>query len=149
MVSMPNHVDGGNPWNIGTVWSDDEEFDIQKKLFEAGTQGAAVYGTYIRSQKWYEGKANLTKAQACTAMTKHTRTKMEDNKKGIQVMSCALNATPPRPLMHARRDREGLCGQKIGTITTDPVEVDSIATRAWRAIYHGNQTDLVGAVADF
>ena len=43
----------------------------------------------------------------------------------------------------------GPAGQKIGTITTDPVEVDSIAIRAWRAIYNGNSQDLKEAVKFF
>ena len=63
---------------------------------------------------------------------------MQDVTKGIAVMSCALTSKPSRPLLHAKRDRVGPAGQAVGTITTNPVEVDSIAIRAWQAIYHGN-----------
>ena len=82
-------------------------------------------------------------------MGKMTTEKMEDPTKGIKAMSCALSATPSRPLLHAKRDKVGPNGQKIGTITTGPREVDSIATRAWKAIYYGNQDDLVQSVRDF
>ena len=114
-----------------------------------GEQPAAVSCTYSRGQKWYNDKAAEVRSRAQQAFVKITKDKMEDNVKGIKVTSCALNMKPSKPLMHAKRDRVGPAGQKIGTITMDPCEVDGIATRAWKAIYNGNCSDLKQSVSYF
>ena len=75
--------------------------------------------------------------------------RMENKTTGIRAMSCAISATPPKPLLHAKRDKMGPNGQKVGTITTCPIEVDQIATRAWNGIYYGNVADLAKAAKDF
>ena len=67
---------------------------------------------------------------------------MQHKTTGLKTMSAAINATPPKPLLHAKRDRVGPNGQQVGTITTNPHEVDGIAIRAWQAIYCGNVKDL-------
>ena len=132
---------------------DTEEAEIQQRLEEVrnnnGVQGVAVGCTYLRAHKWYDGKATLTKGQAHKALIRLTTEQMQDKNKGVKAMSCALSTAPSRPLMHATRDRIGPAGQKIGTITTDPGEVDGIAIRAWKTIYNGNVTDLVDAVRVF
>ena len=51
--------------------------------------------------------------------------------------------------MYTKRDKVGPNGQAIGSITTDPREVDQIATRAWQTIYNGNFDDLKGAANAF
>ena len=55
--------------------SDDEEYEIHKRLFEADVQAAAISCTYIRALKWFDGKATLTRGQANQAMGKMTTEK--------------------------------------------------------------------------
>ena len=115
----------------------------------APLDAAAVGATYRRAQDWYKKMQAKTKELASVACTKATVEKMQHKSKGIQVMSCAISAAPAKPLMHARRDRMGPNGQRIGTITTNPGEVDGIAMRAWKSIYHGNLDDLKQSAAAF
>ena len=133
--------------------TDTEEEALQERISQVsmmeGEQPAAVSCTYSRGQKWYNEKAAEVRSRAQQAFVKITKDKMEDNVKGIKVMSCALNTKPSKPLMHAKRDRVGPAGQKIGTITMDPCEVDGIATRAWKAIYNCNCSDLQQSVSYF
>ena len=75
--------------------------------------------------------------------------KFQSRSKGIKAMSNAINPAPARPLMYTKRDKVGPNGQAIGSITTDPREVDQIATRAWQKIYNGNFDDLKGAANAF
>ena len=42
------------------------------------------------------------------------------------------------PLLFVARDQEGPDLQPIGSISTDPGEIDSIVTRIWTKIYDGN-----------
>ena len=132
--------------------SDEEETAWQERIegISAGEVLPAAFAcTLTRAQQWYEGKAKATTAQAIQALIKITTEKMQSNSKGIKAMSCALNPKPSRPLMHAKRDRTGSAGQQVGTVTTDPCEVDSIAIRAWKNIYDGNVADLVDSVRIF
>ena len=91
---------------------------------------------------WYQKMQCATKTLAIAAMRGQTQKRMQHRKKGLKAMSRAVSPTPPRPLLHTKRDREGPKGEKVGSITTDPAEVDSIATRAWQAIYDGNIKEL-------
>lgn len=74
---------------------------------------------------------------------------LANTKSGVKNMSKMLNSEPAKPLRLARRDRSGPNGEAIGTITTNPMEIDSIARRAWTAVYNGNFTDLAAAAEQF
>ena len=108
----------------------------------AQPDAAAIYARYMRVVKWYKDKHDKTRVIAIAAARTATREAMEHKTKGLKKMAAAIHATPPRPLMHTKRDRVGPNGQAIGTITTDPAEVDGIATRKWQQIYQGNPQDL-------
>ncbi len=43
----------------------------------------------------------------------------------------------------------GLHGQAVGTITTNPEEVDAISRRAWQAIYGGSASSIKSTVDAF
>ena len=52
-------------------------------------------------------------------------------------MNSKLKSKQARPLMAAVRPCRGEHGQLKGSVTTDPIEVDQIATKAWTSIYNG------------
>ena len=50
---------------------------------------------------------------------------------------------------YLERDAEGREGQKIGTITSDPGEIDGIVRRAWKNIYAGTKHNIQEAAEAF
>ena len=54
----------------------------------------------------------------------------EDPKRGVRHIGKKLNKQPAPPLRFVRRDNECSDGGVPGTITTDPVQVDGVITRA-------------------
>ena len=121
---------------------DAEEQNITNMLHQANPAAGAIEATYTRAMIWYQQMQSTTKTLAVTAMREHTQKRLQHKTKGMKAMSSALNPTPPKPLLRAKRDRDGPNGEQVGSITTDPAEVDAIATRAWQAIYNGNVKDL-------
>ena len=53
-----------------------------------------------------------------------------------------MNGPRAPPLRYLKRDQVGPRGQKPGTTTTLPGEMDSILRRKWGEVYRGNQDDL-------
>ena len=71
-----------------------------------------------------------------------------EGKDGIKHTSKALRGPSAAPLLHVKRDR--WCkGQVEGSITTSPMEIDSIVRRAWTHIYAGNSSDRKHTVSMF
>ena len=58
------------------------------------------------------------------------RRRLHDRKQGPKAIRRATNGTPARPLTALTRDRIGPNGEPVGTVATDPAEVDQIAQRA-------------------
>ena len=137
-------------FNRGIVdYDDTAEVEIVSKIRLTRPDAAAITATYDRAKIWYETMQKSTKEKAMQENRKQATERMENRKHGVKAMSCAINSTPPKPLLHTRRDKVGPNGQAVGTITTSPTEVDSIAIRAWMNIYRGNVDDLVQAAKDF
>ena len=132
------------------VEADDEEENAQIRLITtAAKDAAAIQATYARVIKWYKARHDLVRAQAVSAASKFRKLEMEHKTTGLKKMATAVSATPPRPLLHTKRDRVGPLGQAVGTITTDPCEVDEVAIRKWHGIYQGNVDDLQQAARIF
>ena len=128
---------------------DDDEREQLTKIGTASPNAAAITATYARVIKWYKMKHDMARAQAMAAAKVEKKEAMQHRTKGLRAMAVAINPSPPRPLLHTKRDRVGPNGQAIGTITTDPEEVDGVAIRKWLNIYRGNVEDLREAAKIF
>ena len=87
-------------------------------------------------------RQDTVRSQAFEAGRKEKAAAMTCGKKGAKHISRALNPPSASPLLYARRDKLGFKGEAVGTIATDPREVDDIATRQWSNIYNGNFENL-------
>lgn len=80
------------------------------------------------------------KPQGKNIASKHT---------GLRNMCKAVSPPAAQPLAFTKRDEMGPKGQPVGIHTTDPIEVDQIASRAWGKVYHGNHDDFEKVADDF
>ena len=119
-----------------------EETRRKDRIEEIGAGSWQSYPIIKRAEAWHQKKQDAIRSQAFEAARGEKAFDMACKKKGAKKISAALNPTAASPLLYARRDRVGLKGEAIGTIATDPKEVDGIATRKWTAIYDGNFDEL-------
>ena len=63
--------------------------------------------------------------------------KVADNVYGKKHMAKRFDAKRARPLIALRRVERGPAGQAVGSIATNPAEVDSIITECWQKVYAG------------
>ena len=74
---------------------------------------------------------------------------MMEPKKRIKRTCSAVNPEAAKPLVYAELDVDQPSGRAKGQITTDPLEVDGVASRAWQRVYQGNASDLRAAADNF
>ena len=101
------------------------------KISEAGGDTWQATSVIKRAEAWHQKKQDIIRSQAFAVGRQEKASAMSCKIKGAKQISNALNPASASPLLYARRDRIGHKGEEIGTIATDPKEVDEIATRNW------------------
>ena len=97
----------------------------------------------------HDREADRLFMQAKAMAEKEYTAYLHDGKKSAGSISRAVMSSQPRSLAYAERDMEGPEGQPKGSIATDPVEVDRIATRVWQKIYEGQSDGKHGRTERF
>ncbi len=128
---------------------DDDEQTMVQNIRNHDPCTHQAYAIFKRSELWFTAKHDATRAEAHAASRQERKAGFDDKKKGIRNLSSAISKPPSRPLLHAKRTKIGASGQPIGSYTTNPAEVDSIAKEAWQQIYQSNVEDMAAAVTNF
>ena len=87
--------------------------------------------------------------EAKKEIRKQQREKNDEAKRGIKHIARRIDQNAAPPLKFVKRDAHCTDGGKVGTITTDPQQVDGVVRRAWQNIYQGNVEDAAATVAAF
>jgi hypothetical protein len=83
-------------------------------------------------------KAQLEVLELAKLYEQAEGSKLMENDKHNKIAFTVVRGKSSPPLLFAARDQLGPLGQAKGTVTTDPMEIDSIARRVWACIYEGN-----------
>lgn len=126
----------------GTDLDNNQEVAWKDRIDEIGKCSWQSYPVSKRAETWHQGQQDKYRSQAFAANRKQKTEEMTCPKKCTKNISKALNKQAASPLLYAKRDRTGPKGEAIGTIATNPREVDQIGTRAWTTIYDGNFDEL-------
>ncbi len=109
----------------------------------------ASFAKFKRAETWFDERHSIVRNVAHSDSREERKSMMQDPKLGIKHMAAAIGKQAAKPLMHAKRTKTGPMGQAIGSITTQPSEVDDIAREAWQNIYEGNSSDIAATVSAF
>ena len=100
----------------------------------------STYPTFRLHQTRYEEDAVRYHKAEIKARAVARSINLQDRSKP-QAMRTAIDGSTSMPLLCLVRDKPGSHGEKVGTYTSNPKEVDDIARRAWGGIYEGNTKD--------
>ena len=71
-------------------------------------------------------------------MKQHVKMQHDEPIKGVRNLGRRLDPAVPPPLRFVYRDHRCSDGGVVGTITTNPEQIDGVVCRAWKQIYVGN-----------